>query len=283
MSLPAGTHMGTVTLTARDAPELAEFYARVVGLAELGREGPAIHLGAPGADRPLVVLEGDAQASAPGRTAGLFHLAVLLPDRAELGHAVRRVMQEGWRLTGASDHFVSEALYLRDPEGNGIEIYRDRPREDWTWRGDEVEMGTVALDVHDVIEASAGEPDVRPRVADGTTIGHVHLSVGDIPASEAFYRDVVGLDRTARYGDEATFMATGGYHHHLGMNVWAGRGLPAPAPGAQGLRSFEIVVPDAAAREAVAARAEQAGALAAREDGTVILRDPAGLPAVLRG
>lgn len=273
----ATTHMGTVTLTSTEADALARFYEDVVGLELLGRSGDVLDLGAPGGTTPLVRIVGDPEASRVRGVNGLFHLAVLLPDRADLGHAIRRVVDHGWRLTGASDHFVSEALYLRDPEGNGIEIYRDVPREDWRWNGGEVDMGTVALDMQPIVDAAAGETATRTRVSPAATIGHVHLSVGSLQDVVPFYRDVIGLDVTAHYGDQATFLSAGGYHHHLGMNTWAGHGLLEPPPDVTGLRSFEIVSPDAVTRAALHERAEAAGAILAEEDDTMVLRDPAGL------
>lgn len=281
-TLPPDTAMGTVTLTSTDADALATFYERVVGLTRLGRTDTEIRLGAVDGTRPLVTIA-DAPGAPDGRGAnGLFHLAVLVPDRPELGHAVRRVIDSGWRLTGASDHFVSEALYLRDPEGNGIEIYRDRPRAEWDWVDGLVDMGTVPLDLQGVV-AAAEEPETRVRVPRDTTMGHVHLSTSPLPAVEAFYRDVVGFDVTARYASQASFLSAGGYHHHLGANLWGGTGLVPPPDGVAGLRSFEIVVPDAAARDALAERAAAADALVARDDDGLELRDPAGLRALVTG
>ena len=273
----ATTRMGTVELTSTDAERLARFYEEVVGLQVLATDGDVIALGAPGGADALVRIVGDPDASRVRGVNGLFHLAVLLPDRADLGHAIRRVVDHGWRLTGASDHVVSEALYLRDPEGNGIEIYRDRPREDWRWSGGEVDMGTVALDLQPIVDAAAGEPVTRARVSPQAVIGHVHLSVGSLQDVVPFYSDVIGLDVTAHYGDQATFLSAGGYHHHLGMNTWAGHGLLAPPPDVTGLRSFEIVSPDALVRQTLHERAVQAGAVLAEDDGVTVLRDPAGL------
>lgn len=273
-------HMGAVTLTSTDAEALARFYEDVVGLEVLRRSPEEVDLGGGGRDdidEPLVRIVHDPDAPRLRGVNGLFHLAILLPSREDLGHAVRRVVEGGWQLTGASDHFVSEALYLRDPEGNGIEIYRDLPRDAWRWDGDQVEMGTVPLDLQAVVDAAAGDAVTERRVPAGTTMGHVHLAVADLAPVEPFYREVLGLDVTARYGGQATFLSWGGYHHHLGMNTWGGHGLLPPPPGVTGLRTFELVVPDDAARAAIVARATAAEAVLAEEHGVTVLRDPAGL------
>jgi catechol 2,3-dioxygenase len=193
---------------------------------------------------PLIELVDDpsAQPAPPGRT-GLFHLALLVPDRPSLARAVQRVVASGERFTGASDHFVSEALYLRDPEGNGIEIYRDRPRSEWEYEpSGELRMGTVALDVDSVMAELPDGDD--PGMPDGTIIGHVHLHVADLAAAEAFYAGRLGLDVTVRSYPGALFLSRDGYHHHIGLNTWQGPGAPPPPPGSRGLVDFELVLPD---------------------------------------
>ena len=195
-------------------------------------------------DTPVVELVGDPDAPPrPRGTSGLFHLAILVPGRPDLARALQRVAEAGWRLTGASDHLVSEALYLSDPEGNGIELYRDRPREQWPVRDGVLQMDTLPLDLDGVLgelrreDASAGMPP-------GTRIGHVHLNVGDLAAAEAFYSGALGFDVTVRGYPGALFVSAGGYHHHLGLNTWAGEGVPPPPSGSRGLREFEIVLPN---------------------------------------
>lgn len=185
----------------------------------------------------------------PPRTTGLFHLALLVPSRADLARAFHRVHTAAWEFTGAADHYVSEALYLDDPEGNGIEIYRDRPRAEWEFGNGELRMGTLPLDLAGVL-GSVEDADVGDGMASGTRIGHVHLQVADLPGAEAFYVDALGFEPVVRAYPGALFVAAGGYHHHLGLNTWAGVGAPAPPEGARGLRSFTVVLPD---REALAA------------------------------
>ena len=228
--------IGRVRLVVGDLEGSVAFYERAIGLRVLERDGDVVQLGA---DAPLVELAGDPDAPPrpPGST-GLFHLALLVPSRAELARAVRRVADSGWRFTGASDHFVSESVYLRDPEGNGIEIYRDRPREEWEWDGDEIRMGTVALDLDAVMAELPGTGD--PGMADGTAMGHVHLQVAALDAAEPFYTGELGLDVTVRSYPGALFLSRGGYHHHVGLNVWATAGGAAPPTGARGLAWVEL-------------------------------------------
>jgi len=228
--------IGRVRLVVGDLPQSVAFYERAIGLRTLERDGDVVRLGA---DTPLVELAGDPDAPPrPPGTTGLFHLALLVPDRGELARSIRRVVDAGWRLTGALDHFVSESVYLRDPEGNGIEIYRDRPRDEWVWHDGEVRMGTVALDVDGVMaELPAGDDTGIP---DGTGMGHVHLQVAALDAAEPFYTGELGLDVTVRGYPGALFLSRGGYHHHVGLNVWATAGASAPPPGSRGLAWAEL-------------------------------------------
>jgi catechol 2,3-dioxygenase len=199
-----------------------------------------------------------------------------VPDRAELARSLQRVAGAGWRLTGASDHLVSEALYLQDPEGNGIEIYRDRPREEWRRNGDELAMATLPLDLESVL----GELDPSERQTNGmpggTTMGHVHLQVADIPAAERFYNRALGLDVMVRSYPGALFLAAGGYHHHIGLNTWQSEGAPPPPEGSLGLDRWELVLPSAAERDSAADRLAEVGADPQRLDEGVVATDPSG-------
>ncbi len=220
-------------------------------MREIRRTSDVVELGAASDGTALVTLVHRPDAPPrPPRTTGLFHLALLVPSRADLARAFHRVHAAGWRFTGASDHLVSEAFYLDDPEGNGIEIYRDRPREEWEIENGELRMGTLPLDLAGVL-TGIEDGDVGDGMASGTRIGHVHLQVADIPGAEAFYVDALGFEPVVRAYPGALFVAAGGYHHHLGLNTWAGVGAPAPPEGARGLRSFSVVLPDAEALAAV--------------------------------
>jgi catechol 2,3-dioxygenase len=198
--------------------------------------------------RPLVVLHGDPLAPRrPAGTTGLFHYALRLPTRADLGALVKRVQNAGYAFDGFGDHNVSEAAYLTDPEGNGIELYADRSRDVWHGVGGEVFMTTEPLDVPGLLMAASGPALLLPR---GTTVGHIHLRVSWLEGSEEFYVGVLGLDVVTRSYPGALFTSAGGYHHHVGMNVWGGEGAPRPPDGSLGLVSFELVIPSDAVRSA---------------------------------
>jgi catechol 2,3-dioxygenase len=267
------TSIGAVGLTVGDLAQVQRFYEQAIGLETLERSNRTVRLGA--GDDTLVELVGDPDAPPrPPGTTGLFHLAILVPSRLELARALRRVAGAGWRFTGASDHLVSEALYLNDPEGNGIEIYRDRPREEWRYPGGQIEMATLPLDLDDLVGELAGaEPDGTPMPPD-TRIGHVHLNVAELGASETFYDDGLGLDVTVRGYPGALFLSAGGYHHHVGLNAWVGEGAPPPPKGARGLARFDLVVPDAEELGRVEQRMRAAGFEPERRDAALVATDP---------
>ncbi len=274
------TTMGAVSLTVADLATADAFYQRALGLHALERsDGRALLGAAPGA--PLVELVGDPDAPArPRRSTGLFHLAILVPDRAELARSLRRALAAGAGFTGASDHLVSEALYLDDPEGNGIELYRDRPPEEWRREGGQIAMDTLPLDVEGVLGALA-ESGADEGVPPGTRMGHVHLQVSDLAEAEDFYSAALGFEPTARGYPGALFVSAGGYHHHLGLNTWGTAGAPPPPPGTRGLRAFRVVVPTAAELSRVADRLEARGIAASRSDEGLRITDPAGNPVIV--
>lgn len=240
------TSVSRVGLKARDADALATFYRTTVGLEELGRDGETITLGAK--NRPLLVLESDKAAKPDDpRSAGLFHTAFLLPTRPDLGRWINRAIAGKIQIDGASDHLVSEALYLTDPEGNGIEIYADRPREDWPWNGSQVAMATERMDVPGVIGSVPTGDAGWQGAPENTVVGHVHLRVGDPRAAEAWWHDELGFDTVAKYGAQAVFLSSGGYHHHIGANTWQSAGAGVRDAGSTGLSWVEMRSADAAA------------------------------------
>jgi catechol 2,3-dioxygenase len=281
VTIDPAASVGTVALTVANLDAQAVFYREAIGLRELRRDGDTVELGATEGEDSLVTLIGRPDAPVrPAGTTGLFHLALLVPSRTDLARAFNRVTAAGHRFTGASDHLVSEALYLDDPEGNGIEIYRDRPREEWVRDGGDLRMATLPLDLEGVLNGvPAG--DTGDGVVAGTRLGHVHLQVAEIEAAEAFYVAALGFEPTARSYPGALFVSAGGYHHHVGLNTWAGRGAPAPPAGALGLSWFTIALPDDAALEAVHTSVAAAGLPVLHEDGQEIVTDPSGNRVVL--
>lgn len=267
---------GSVTLRVPDLAGSLAFYRDVLGLRAAGGEGAggggAVRLGPGEGGPPLLLLEEAPSAPpAPVRSAGLFHLALRVPSRPALARALRGLGAAGVRLQGLSDHGVSEALYLADPHGNGVEIYADRPRDAWTWRGGELEMVTRPLDVENLLEEAAKpsgrEGEDGPLLPAGTDLGHVHLRVTDLEEAEAFWAGVLGLPVTTRRYPGALFFGAGGYHHHVGVNVWStGGGTPLPE-GAQGLVEVSVVTSDPALPTQALRRARQAGFAADPEEG----------------
>lgn len=266
----APLRIGRVALRVRDLPGVARFYRDVIGLETLETGADRALLGT--ARTPLLELLAAPEAPPQDpKGAGLFHTAFLLPDRAALGRWLAHAAASGVALQGASDHLVSEALYLADPEGNGIEIYADRPPARWRDAEGRVRMATEPLDLPGLL--AAGDGDWTGFPAEGS-IGHVHLRVGDTAAADGFYAGVLGLDIAARYPG-ASFYGSGGYHHHLAGNVWNSRGAgPRPA-GAAGLAAVELAA-DATTRAAILARARAAGQPVDSASGAPVLHDPWG-------
>ncbi|WP_420797351.1 VOC family protein [Aminobacter anthyllidis] len=235
-----------VGLKARDADALAGFYRDVVGLQELSRDGETITLGA--GSRALLDIEADKAAKPDDpRSAGLFHTAFLLPSRADLGRWIKHAIDRRIPVDGASDHLVSEALYLTDPEGNGIEIYRDRPHDSWKWNGSQVAMATDQLDIPSIVaEVSAGDAGWR-GMPENSIVGHVHLRVGDPAAAADWWKTQFGFDTVAKYGNSAVFLSSGGYHHHIGANSWQSPGAGKRDLSRTGLAWVEMRSADAKA------------------------------------
>lgn len=268
---------GPVTLDVVDLDALATFYRDALGLQERADDDRTVHLGT--ADRDLVVLHHAPDATPAPQAAGLFHVAILYPSRADLADAILRLGRRGVRLDGASDHLVSEAVYLRDPEGNGIELYRDRERDEW--RSDahgRVAMDTLPLDLADVLREAADPTGPGSSVLPADAIvGHIHLQTADLAASRAFYADVLGFDVMVDGYPGALFVATDGYHHHIGLNVWNSRGRVA-VPGARGLRHATLLLADEDVRGRTIERLRAAGvAFSEDADRALTVTDPAGV------
>jgi catechol 2,3-dioxygenase len=240
-ALPATLRLGAAHLTVSDLDRSVAFYQDALGLRQHQREDAVAALGAGGED--LLVLHVEPGARPAGRHAGLYHFALLFPTREELARAVQRLAVTRTPISGASDHGVSEAIYLPDPDGNGIELYADRPRDAWPppgGPGERVGMFTRALDVHDLLAAIDGEAPTQ-HAAEGLRMGHMHLHVGDVEAARAFYADQLGFEVMTAYPG-ALFLAAGGYHHHLGVNTWRGEGVGAAPAGTVGLREWTVLL-----------------------------------------
>jgi catechol 2,3-dioxygenase len=277
-AIDPGLRVASVRLAVSDLARSADFYERVLGLPLISHDADSARLG-PDLERPALVLEEIAEPTplAPAST-GLFHVAWLHPSRPALAASVRRVVGQRWRFDGASDHGVSEALYLTDPDGLGIELYADRPREQWETPADGrgVRMVTLPLDLEDLLAQDPGGP--APAIPAGTTVGHVHLKVSEVPRSAAFYRDALGFEEQARL-PSAAFLSAGGYHHHVGLNSWQSEGASAPPDTAPALREVEFELGDGKAIEELQRRLEDASDMAsASRGGNGVLRvcDPDG-------
>ncbi|GAB3689985.1 VOC family protein [Salinarchaeum chitinilyticum] len=300
-ALPAAAGIGRVSLRVADLADATAFYEDVLGFERLDAatvagaappiDGDRAVLGVAG-EALLVLKEApDASTRTPAQ-AGLYHVAICVPDRPALGAAIARLQQRDL-IDGAADHGVSEAIYCRDPEGNGLEVYVDRPRAEWPMQGDRVQMVTDPLDLDELVgladakvgdDAGTGDgPETDSKLPAGTTIGHVHLEVTDLDQTHDFYADGLGMALRQRMGDQALFLAAGEYHHHVGANTWRRRSEPA-GEDALGLAWFEVVVPDEGALEAAETSLREAGHDVERDhDGAVLaVADPDGIGLRLR-
>ena len=272
--LPESTHLGRVRLQVADLDRSLLFYENVLGMRVISRSAQSVSLGPHGEDREIVHLRQLSSARPVPRRGllGLYHFAILLPDRASLGRLVAHLAEIG-AYAGMSDHFVSEAVYLTDPDGLGIEVYADRPRDAWRYDERQLYMTTNHLDVDDLVRSARGER--WTGMPPGTVLGHVHLYVDDIDKAEAFYHDALGFDKVVWSYPGALFMSAGGYHHHLGTNTWA-RGAARPTDTDARLLEWEIVVPTKRDADEAAKNILAAGYEAKPENGEWILTDPWG-------
>ena len=277
--LPDATAMGAVHLTVAELERSLAYYREEIGLEVLEQGAGRASLGA-GASELLVLVEEAGARPSRGHT-GLYHFALLVPQRADLARWLAHAGRDRVRLVGLSDHFVSEAIYLSDPDRHGIEIYWDRPREVWQGRVAK-RMTTLPLDVESLL-GELRDPDTEPfgGLPDGTVMGHVHLKVARIPDTIAFYRDVLGFGVTAALGTQAAFFAAGGYHHHVGANTWESAGAPSPPEGSAALRQATIVLPTRDERDALVSRIGASGERVDDGHGGPSVRDPSGNRLVL--
>lgn len=279
-SLPAALRLGPVTLTIADKERSIGFYRDFLGLSVLNDNENRVTLGV--GNEPLLHLDVQPGVGpSPRRAPGLYHAALLLPDRLALAKVLYRLASAQYPI-GASDHLVSEALYLDDPDGNGLEIYRDRAREEWPRNGDQIEMATLPLKSDEVLAELERDTEGWNGMPAGTTIGHVHLRVADVDEAVAFYTGVIGFDLMILYGQQAAFMSAGGYHHHLGANSWESSGVTQRPENVAGLARWDVILPTAEDVATVHNRVEAAGAQVTPIENGFTTTDPWGTALAIR-
>ena len=277
--ISAATTLGAVHLTVSELERSLAYYNDAVGLETLERGDQTATLGA--GTRELLVLVEEPGARPAGGYTGLYHFALLVPERVDLAGWLAHAGRDRVELVGASDHFVSEALYLRDPDGHGIEIYWDRPRDVWEGQVSS-RLTTLPLDIEGLLgELSDPASESFDGLPGGTVMGHVHLKVATIPETVAFYGGVLGFALMAQLGESAAFLSAGGYHHHIGANVWESAGAAAPPPGTAALRHATVLLPDEEERDRVLSRLEDGGKPVEESTSGPVARDPSGNALVL--
>ena len=273
-SIDPATQVGLAALTVTNLERSVTYYTTLLGFTVMQRDKDSAVLGVPGTPLLLLTEDREAQPWPEEGFTGLYHFAILLPSRADLGRWLGHWIEQTSTLPGQGDHLVSEALYLRDPDRHGIEIYRDRPRSEWRYVNGKPQMGGGPVDIRGVLATAAEEGKPWEGFPAGTRIGHMHLQVGDLASALRFYHEILGFDVTEGSLQGALFVSAGGYHHHLGLNIWHSRGAgPAPA-GVAGLRFYTFELANAEAREAVVARVRAAGLTATEADNVIALQDP---------
>jgi catechol 2,3-dioxygenase len=267
------TYVGHVNIKVQDLDRSLTFYQEVLGFQILEQTDKAVNLTTDGKTSVLSIEQPENVVPKQGKTTGLYHFALLLPKRSDLADIVHHFMNIGIRY-GSSDHLVSEALYLADPDGNGIEIYIDRDPSEWSWSNGEVAMTVDPLNFEDLL--TEGKQQSWKGLPAGTVMGHIHLHVSELKKTEEFYSKGLGFEVVNRYGDQALFISTDKYHHHIALNTWAGVGAPTPPENSVGLESFTIVLADEAARNTIIAQLKSIGASVTEENDSFITYDPSG-------
>jgi len=268
------TFVGQVDIRVQNLDRSLLFYKEMIGFQVLDQTETTATLTADGKTVLLTLVQPEDVIPKQSRTTGLYHFAILLPTRADLGKILLHFIQAGYPIQGASDHLVSEALYLADPDGNGIEIYSDRPSSSWSWRNDEVIMTTEAMDAQSVLDEAQGA--TWNGLPADTVMGHIHLHVSELRSTEEFYKKGLGFDVVCRYGNQALFISTGKYHHHIGLNTWNGIGAPEPPANSVGLASFSLIFANSEKRKNILEQLKEIGATVTEENGYFVTKDPSG-------
>lgn len=266
------TVLGSVSLIVSDLGCSTEFYQGSLGFKLHREEGGTAYLGA-GKDDLLILTEQPGAVRLPHRT-GLYHFAILTPTRRELGRVLKNLVETDTPIQGGADHLVSEAIYLADPEGNGIEIYRDRPRADWEYENDTLKMGTEQLDFQGVLAELDGDSKTWDGMDQKTRLGHMHLHVADLAEATEFYENVLGFDFQMNYGGSAAFFSAGGYHHHIGVNTWNGVGASPPPPHSAGMRHFSVQLTNQDEKTRLIERLDRADVPFEEQEEGILVRDP---------
>lgn len=282
-TLDPATRVGRLGLTVTDLRRSVDFYTNLIGLHILEEGNGTALLGVP--DEPMLELS-ERPGAQPwprgGRSyTGLYHFAILVPSRTDLGRWLDHWLRQNMPLPGQGDHIVSEALYLEDPDGHGIEVYRDRPREEWEWQNGQVRMAADPVDIRGLLEEAQRSADPFTSMPVGTSLGHIHLQVSDIDETARFYSENLGFDIVARM-PSALFMSAGGYHHHIGANIWHSKGATPAPEDSVALQHYTIDFPDNASRDAAVQRLETAGVPVNVEANVVYVQDPSEITIHLR-
>lgn len=267
-------YVQSVTLRVNNLQKMITFYESIIGLKVIDGSETMATLSADG-KTPLLYLEllTDVEPKTR-RTTGLYHFALLVPTREDLGDVLHHLITSGYPIQGASDHNVSEAIYLADPEGNGIEIYRDRSSSEWEWNGDFVKMDTLQMDAQGVLDA--GNNKEWNGIASETIMGHIHLHVADLDRTVHFYVEVLGFDIVQKYGVQAFFLSTGHYHHHIGLNIWNGVGIPAPKETNTGLKFYNVKLPSTKVYDEIVETLKEKGIEYNESETYALVKDPSG-------
>lgn len=277
--ISSDARIGRVSLTVADLDRALAFYQERLGFTQTEREDGKAMLSAGKGDLLRLVEQKGARPT--HGTTGLYHFAILVPSRFALAKSLKHLADTQTAVQGFSDHGVSEAIYLSDPDGNGIEIYRDHPRDQWPLRNGSLAMVSDPLDLNGILSELEGKDAAWTGLDPDSSVGHVHLYVANIAECEKFYGNVLGFDLMQRFGGAASFLSAGGYHHHIGINVWAGIGAPAPPPTASGLRWFEVSLPDQDSLQTVIKRLKAANQKPKEHPFGLLVRDPSQNPVLL--